>query len=161
MCPAGRRFVLCLLAILGATACSSAPGGDAGRTASGVRQPAPGGDGDSWKDTRGVEYRLGLVNAPEFDECFGPEATSERKRLVAMGFRATEYARDRYGRHVSDITLPDGRDLNVLLAREGFVDDRYLRRFRQENPALAGRLDAAFRAARAERAGLWGSCPAT
>lgn len=119
---------------------------------------ATGGDGDSWRDTSGREYRLGLVNAPETGECFGREATAERRRLVAGGFRAQVYAQDRYDRAVAVITTADGRDVNVELARRGFVDDRYLAQFRSENPPLATRLDAAFAAARAEGAGLWTAC---
>ena len=121
-------------------------------------RPAPGGDGDSWTDTGGREYRLGLVNAPEQDECFGPEATAERQRLTADGFRAEVYGRDRYGRGLSVVTLADGRSLNVHLAREGFADDRYLQEFRAENTRLATDLDAAFADARRERRGLWGAC---
>jgi endonuclease YncB( thermonuclease family) len=117
-----------------------------------------GGDGDSWRDTAGTEYRLGLVNAPETNECYGSTATAERKRLTAGGFRAQVYARDAYGRHVAVVTLADGTNLNVHLARLGFADDRYLPRFRAENPALAAELDSAFAAARAERVGLWGAC---
>ena len=121
---------------------------------------ARGGDGDSWKDTQGREYRLGLVNTPETGECFGAEATRTRKRLVAGGFRATAYARDAYGRAVSVVTLPDGTNLNVYLARHGFADDRYLEEFRSENPRLAAQLDVAFAAAKGERAGLWAGCAA-
>ena len=120
--------------------------------------PAPGGDGDSWQDTRGREYRLGLVNAPEHDECFGPEATAERRRLTAGGFEAEVYAEDRYGRGLSVVTLPDGRTLNVHLAGEGFADDRYLDDFRSEHPQLAARLDVAFAEARREGRGLWSAC---
>lgn len=121
-------------------------------------QDAGGGDGDSWRDTAGREYRLGLVNAPERDECFGSEATAERRRLTASGFRAQVYTDDRYGRGVSVVTTADGRNLNVHLARRGFADDRFLARFRDENPELARQLDTAFAQARAERAGLWGAC---
>ena len=117
-----------------------------------------GGDGDSWRGADGREYRLGLVNAPEHDECFGPEATAERRRLTAGGVRADAYATDRYGRDVSVVTLPDGRNLNVHLARQGFVDDRYLADFRAEHPRLAAELDVAFAEARRERRGLWGAC---
>jgi endonuclease YncB( thermonuclease family) len=116
------------------------------------------GDGDSWRDTTGTEYRLGLVNAPEVDECFGAEATDERRRLVAAGFRADAYAVDRYGRSVSIVTTADGVNLNVHLARDGFVDDRYLADFRHEHPALAAELDAAFAEARASGRGLWSAC---
>lgn len=120
---------------------------------------AAGGDGDSWKDRSGREYRLGLVNAPETGECFGAEATSRRKALVRTGFRARGYTTDRYGRSVSLVTLADGRTLNVLLAREGLVDDRYLAQFRHENEPLAAQLDAAFAEAKRAGRGLWGGCP--
>ena len=123
-----------------------------------LRLPAGGGDGDSWHDTQGHEYRLGLVNAPETSECFGSEATQERRALTAGGFVADVYAQDRYGRSIAVVHTVDGRDLNVHLARHGFADDRYLAQFRDENPGLAARLDAAFAAARAEGRGLWGAC---
>ena len=121
--------------------------------------PAPGGDGDSWQDDRGREYRLGMVDAPEHDECYGSEATAERRRLTAGGFRADVYATDSYGRGVAVVTLPDGANLNVRLARQGFVDDRYVDDFRSEHSTLAAELDAAFEEARRQGRGLWGACP--
>ncbi len=121
-------------------------------------QQAPNGDGDSWKDTQGREYRLGLINTPELSECFGDVAKTARRRLVADGFRAEVYSKDRYGRLVSVVTLADGRNLNVLLAREGYANDRYLERYRSENERLARELDTAFAAAKRERRGLWGAC---
>ncbi len=102
-----------------------------------------------------------MVNAPEADECFGPEATAKRTALTADGFRADSYTVDTYGRSVSVVTTASGLNLNVHLARTGFVDDRYLAQFRSENPSLAAELDRAFAAARAERAGLWGRCAGT
>ena len=122
-------------------------------------QPADHGDGDSWRDTAGREYRLGMVNAPELDECFGREASAERKALTEDGFRVQVYTDDRYGRGVSVVTTADGRNLNVHLARHGFVDDRYLADFRHENPELAAELAAAFAAAKSEGRGrLWSAC---
>jgi endonuclease YncB( thermonuclease family) len=126
--------------------------------ASPLLQAGPHGDGDSWRDTAGEEYRLGLVNAPEQDECFGAEATAERRRQVAGGFRADVYTVDRYGRGVAVVTTADGSNLNVHLARQGFVDDRYLADFRHEAPQLAAELDAAFAEARARGRGLWSAC---
>ncbi len=145
----------------------SPPAGTAAATAGPVStavagpllRPAAGGDGDSWRDTAGREYRLGLVNTPEVNECYGPQATARRKELVASGFRALVYAKDRYGRAVSLVTTADGTDLNVSLARGGYADDRYLGQYRHENPGLAGELDGAFAAAKRERAGLWAACP--
>jgi endonuclease YncB( thermonuclease family) len=119
---------------------------------------APGGDGDSWHDTAGREYRLGLVNAPEYNQCFGSAATAKRKALTAAGFRAKVYTRDTYGRSVSVITTAGGINVNVYLARHGFADDKYFQQFRNENRSLAGQLDVAFAAAKAEHAGLWGAC---
>ena len=119
---------------------------------------ASGGDGDSWRDTAGNEYRLGLVNAPETNECYGTEATVKRQALTAKGFTAQVYARDTYGRDVSVITTADGVNLNVHLARNGLANDKYLEQFRAENPALGKALDQAFASAKAERAGLWGAC---
>jgi micrococcal nuclease len=119
---------------------------------------AANGDGDSWKDTAGKEYRLGLVNTPEYDECYGSAATAARKRMVANGFRASVYTTDTYGRLVSVVTTADGTNLNVWLARHGYADDRYLDQFRHENRALAAQLDVAFAAAKAERVGLWSAC---
>lgn len=119
---------------------------------------ASGGDGDSWKDRSGREYRLGLVNAPETGECFGAQATARRKALVRSGFRARSYATDRFGRSVSLVALADGRNLNLLLAREGLVDDRYLAEFRHEYEALAAQLDVAFAEAKRAGRGLWGGC---
>jgi micrococcal nuclease len=119
---------------------------------------ASGGDGDSWKDTRGVEYRLGLVNTPELSECYGETASRKRKQLTAPGFRATSYTTDQYGRRVSVVYLADGTNLNVWLARHGYANDKYLAEFRHENRPLAAQLDAAFAAAKREHAGLWGAC---
>lgn len=147
-----------LVLLLAAAACSSTAAPEPASTAAPLLHQAAHGDGDSWKDTAGHEYRLGMVNAPEVDECFGSEATRERQRLLADGFRADVYSKDRYGRGVSEVTLPDGTSVNVLLARTGFVDDRYLAQFRSEKPDLARRLDAAFAEAKRAKRGLWGAC---
>ena len=128
------------------------------RESGGLLQPAPGGDGDSWRDTAGQEYRLGLINTPETNECFGAESTAERKALTAAGFYADVYTKDSYGRSVAVVRMADGRDLNLHLARYGFANDRYLTKFRNENVQLAQQLDAAFAAARSERQGLWAAC---
>jgi endonuclease YncB( thermonuclease family) len=116
------------------------------------------GDGDSWHDTDGNEYRLGLINAPEVGECFGSEATAERRAQTSAGFSALSYATDTYGRSVSVVLTVEGVNLNVHLARRGFADDKYLERFRHENPQLAAELDAAFAAAKTDGVGLWSAC---
>lgn len=139
-----------------APAASSSPAA----ATSALLQAASGGDGDSWRDTSGRQYRLGLINTPERGECYSAEATAERRALTAAGFRAQVYATDRYDRRVSVVTSADGVNVNVHLARNGFADDRFLAQFRDENPGLAAELERAFAAARSEGRGLWSACPA-
>jgi endonuclease YncB( thermonuclease family) len=126
--------------------------------AAGLLYAAGGGDGDSWKDRQGREYRMGLINTPEYNECYGSTATAKRKSMTANGFRAKVYSTDSYGRRVAVITTASGVNLNVYLARHGYANDKYLDEFRHENPSLATKLDAAFAAAKREKAGLWGAC---
>jgi endonuclease YncB( thermonuclease family) len=151
-----------------ASSCTSGTGPETGginaaapRASLPLLMPAGGGDGDSWHDTEGAEYRLGLVNTPEYDECYGSEATAKRQELTAHGFRADVYTHDVYGRGVSIVSTANGVNLNVYLARYGFANDKYLSQFRHENPKLASQLDTAFAEARAERRGLWSACSAT
>jgi micrococcal nuclease len=101
---------------------------------------------------------MGLINTPEYNECYGSTATAKRKSMTANGFRASVYATDSYGRRVAVITTASGVNLNVYLARHGYANDKYLDTFRSENPSLATKLDAAFAAAKREKAGLWGAC---
>jgi micrococcal nuclease len=129
-----------------------------GTTTGALLYAAKGGDGDSWKDREGREYRLGLVNTPELGECYGQAASDHRKQLTRAGFRAQTYTTDKYGRRVSIVTLADGRNLNVLLARTGYANDTYLARYRAENPGLARQLYSAFAGANQEHVGLWGRC---
>ena len=124
---------------------------------SALLRQAASGDGDSWKDTTGREYRLGLVNAPELDECFGRQAHEHRRALLEQGFAVRVYAGDRFDRAVSEVYTADGDNLALQLAATGHVDDRYLARFRDENPTLAGLLTPVFARAKADRVGLWGT----
>ncbi len=153
-----RRAALVLVLLL-LSACSDGESARPRVAAPTLLYAAPGGDGDSWKDTAGTSYRLGLVNTPELSECFGAAARDRRILLTQKGFSVDVYATDRFGRGVASVTLPDGRNLNVELARTGYADDRFLDDFRRENPALARRLDAAFREAKAGQRGLWRACP--
>lgn len=152
-------WLVALAGALSLAACQDEAGTtSAGTTAAPLLRAAAGGDGDSWRDTDGVEYRLGLVNTPELSECFGSTASRKRKELTARGFRATSYAVDSYRRQVVVVYLADGRNLNVWLARNGYADDRYLEQFSAQNRALAAQLRPAFAAARRERLGLWAAC---
>jgi endonuclease YncB( thermonuclease family) len=101
-------------------------------------------DGDSFVASDGKEYRLGLVNAPELDEPCGRDAREFSRQFLASGLTVDAYSSDRYGRRVAEVFDQSGKSLNVAFARSGYGDRRYLNQFRQENPDLARRLDAAF-----------------
>jgi micrococcal nuclease len=102
--------------------------------------------------------RLIGVDAPEVRgraECFAGEAAAFVRRLVPAGstvrFLLGEDQRDRYGRGLVYVWLPDGRSLNAVLLEGGYAtvltippNDRYARLFR--------RLE---REARRERRGRW------
>ncbi|WP_269306287.1 DUF2510 domain-containing protein [Aeromicrobium sp. HA] len=104
-------------------------------------------DGDSWVGSDGNEYRLGLVNTPERNEQCGSEATAFTRKLLRNGYSVNAYAEDTHGRLVAEVRDAKGRSLNVMLARRGLGDDRYLEEFRHENPELGRRLDRAFASA--------------
>ena len=114
-------------------------------------------DGDSFVASDGVDYRVGMVNAPERSTCGGTEASERAYELMAQGFTAEAYDTDDYGRSVARIHTSTG-GLGVLMAREGLVDDRYLDQFRHQHPSYASELDTAFAEARATDAGLWQTC---
>ncbi|MEO2105887.1 MAG: thermonuclease family protein [Actinomycetota bacterium] len=114
-------------------------------------------DGDSFVASDGVEYRVGMVNAPERSACGGTEASERAYELMSPGFTTEAYATDDYGRSVARIHTSTG-DLGVLMAREGLFDDRYLDQFRHQHPGYASELDTAFAEARATGAGLWQTC---
>ncbi|AXV07615.1 hypothetical protein DVS28_a2936 [Euzebya pacifica] len=115
-------------------------------------------DGDSWVASDGVEYRVGLVNTPEVGECGGSESTAYTAAHLVDGFTVAPYSTDTHGRTVARVVLPDGRDLGVVLARNGMADDRYLDDFRHEAPGYAAELDVAFAEARTAGAGHHGGC---
>lgn len=113
-------------------------------------------DGDSLTCSDGERVRLLLVDAPERGQA--PHGASAAAALVDLAPPGTplrveldRQPRDRYGRMLAYLWLPDGRLLNEEIVRAGFAVDlvyapnrRYLKKI----------LDAQAEA-RAARAGLW------
>ncbi len=119
-------------------------------------------DGDTLEVRPGRErIRLISVDTPEVRnpaECFGAEAATRTRELAAIGTRVRlerdKTDRDRFGRLLRYVYLPDGRLLSEVLAAEGYArvvfyppDRKYLNLLRE-----------AERSARESRRGLWGSC---
>ena len=117
-------------------------------------------DGDTLRLAGLGPVRLIGVDTPETyggrAECFGPEASRYVRRLLRPGARVRytvgEEPRDRYGRLLVYLYLADGGTLNRLLLTAGYAtaltiapNDRHARVF-----------EAAERAARRARAGMWG-----
>ena len=109
-------------------------------------------DGDTLTvlhDRRSATVRLLGVDAPEKRQAYGDRA----KRFTAdLAFDRTvtvrTSGRDRYGRLLGEVVLPDGRSLNQELVRAGYA--WWFRRYSRD-----GRLARLEEEARAGRRGLW------
>jgi micrococcal nuclease len=95
-------------------------------------------------------------------QCWGPEATQFATatllhQQVTVVADPTQDARDRFGRLLAYLYLPDGSNYSVLAARAGVARAYiYDNRPVTEHTAIA----AAEADARAAGRGLWGTCPA-
>jgi endonuclease YncB( thermonuclease family) len=110
-------------------------------------------DGDTitvLRDRTPVKIRLRGIDCPETGQDFGSRAKSVTSDL-AFGKVVTVHPKrkDRYGRTVADVILPDGRILNHELVRRGVA--WWYRKYAPHDTSLA-RLEAEARAA---RIGLW------
>ena len=119
-------------------------------------------DGDTIRvDVDGVEEKIRLIgiDAPELHnphECFGQEATDRATSLlqgnsVALEADDTQDDRDRYGRLLRYVFLPDGTNVNAALVRGGYAFEyTYDNPYRYRDDFLADQA-----AAEADGAGLW------
>ena len=120
-------------------------------------------DGDTLTLRGGAKIRLVQVDAPELTtDCYGRTARQELASLVPEGTRIRLVrdpaldATDRYGRLLRYVLVGD-TDVNVELVRRGAASPYF---FRNERGEHADELLDAVDAARDERAGYWGACPA-
>lgn len=98
---------------------------------------------------RGEVVRLRGIDAPERGQPWGERAKQYVAALAFGQVVAVEAGgRDRYGRLLAEVRLPDGRSLNQELVRAGYA--WWFRRYSTD-----GRLAALEAEARAVRAGLW------
>lgn len=118
-------------------------------------------DGDTFVCESGERVRLTLVNTPEMsDEPLGRMARRFLLDLVPpgteVGLELDVAERDRYGRILAYVRLPDGRMINRVLAREGYAQVMVV----PPNVRHVEAIRAAADSARREEAGLWGRSPA-
>jgi micrococcal nuclease len=116
-------------------------------------------DGDTiWLSDIG-KVRLIGIDTPEVYgqvECYGHRASEFARRTLPLGtrvrYRLGVEQRDRYGRALAYVWLPDGRMFNELLAARGYAQPLTI----PPNVEFAGRFVRAARRARDRRLGLWG-----
>jgi len=110
-------------------------------------------DGDTIKvatPSRNIRVRLYGIDAPELAQPYGTSATLELRQLTgATTFTLQIKSRDRYGRAIAVLTLPDGRQVNTILVQSGAA--WWYRQYARK----AADLMAAQEQARADRRGLW------
>jgi micrococcal nuclease len=93
-------------------------------------------------------------------ECFGREASRFARRLLPVGtrvrYRLGVEERDRYGRRLAYVWLPDGRMLNRVMVDAGYAQPLTI----PPNVEFAASFRRAARAARQSGLGLWRACGA-
>jgi endonuclease YncB( thermonuclease family) len=109
-------------------------------------------DGDSIVVLRrgiGIEVRLDGVDAPELAQAFGKKAKRFTSDLAfGKRVRLDGRGKDRYGRELAEVVLPDGRSLNRELVAAGFA--WWYRKYSTDRS-----LETLEQTARKERRGLW------
>jgi len=94
-----------------------------------------------------LRVRLHGIDAPETRQAQGPIATQAMRQIVARQELTVHVVdRDRFGRLVAKVFLPDGRDVGAMLVRGGFA---------LANPRFSTDYVADQRAAQAAGAGFW------
>jgi micrococcal nuclease len=119
-------------------------------------------DGDTVELAGLGKARIIGVDTPEVyggAECFGREASAFAKRQldgVLVSYTVGREERDRYGRLLVYLWLPDGRSFNALLADRGYATPLTI----PPNDDFAERFVALGRRAREAGRGLWakGAC---
>jgi len=120
-------------------------------------------DGDTLRLGELGPVRLIGIDTPEVYggvECFGREASEFATRLLPLGtrvrYRVGVEERDRYGRLLAYVWLPDGRMLNRMLVDKGYAQPLTI----PPNVEFADVFSAGARAARRAGLGLWRACAA-
>ncbi|HEY6780776.1 MAG TPA: thermonuclease family protein [Thermoleophilaceae bacterium] len=119
-------------------------------------------DGDTLRLAGVGRVRLIGIDTPEVEghvEPCGEAASAFVARLLAPGtrvrYRVGVEQRDRYGRLLAYVRLPDGRSLQRLLLERGYARPLTI----PPNVERAAAFAAAAQEARAARRGIWASRP--
>ncbi|HEY1539321.1 MAG TPA: thermonuclease family protein [Solirubrobacteraceae bacterium] len=160
---------LCVVAAVAGAAGLPRRGSERDRDASPVTGGATGEalvtrvvDGDTAiLSTLGRSRFIG-VDTPEVfghRDCFGPQASAFTKRTLTglrVRYEIGAEPRDRYGRALVYLDLPDGRSFNEQLVARGYARPLPI----APNTRYAERFARLARAASSAGRGLWSVCPA-
>ncbi|WP_346773966.1 thermonuclease family protein [Brevibacillus sp. SYP-B805] len=122
-------------------------------------------DGDTFETIEGERVRMIGIDTPESVkpnspvEPYGKEASRYTKALIEGKTVRLEFdvePKDKYGRLLAYVYLPDGTFVNEKIMRDGYAQVMTI----PPNVKYADRLLQAERAARKEGKGLWGDKPA-
>jgi len=139
-------LVIALVGLAFVFGCKAVEEGFRGRTVAVI-------DGDTVEVLRAgkaCRVRLEGIDCPERGQPFGTKAKQFTSDLAFdKEVRILDQGKDRYGRIIGEVILPDGRTLNRELVRAGLAWW-----YRQYAPKDA-ELEALEKAAREAKAGLW------
>jgi micrococcal nuclease len=122
-------------------------------------------DGDTVVINGGEKVRLIGLNTPETVdpkrpvECFGPEASSEAKKIltgqtVRLETDPSQDARDKYGRLLAYVFLEDGTNFDEFMIENGYgYEYTYRTAYKYQKE-----FKAAEKEAQANGRGLWAVC---
>lgn len=110
-------------------------------------------DGDTIEvlhNSRAERVRLNGIDCPEKGQAYGKKAKQATSALV-FGKEVTlqTHGKDKYGRTIADVLLPDGTNVNQMLVKDGWC--WWYRKYAPGNVIL----DELERRARAAGLGLW------
>jgi endonuclease YncB( thermonuclease family) len=110
-------------------------------------------DGDTievMRNNKAERIRLNGIDCPEKGQAFGKRAKQAASELV-FGKEVTlqTFGKDKYGRTLADVLLPDGTNVNHTLVKDGWC--WWYRKYAPRNTELA-RLE---QRARETKQGLW------
>lgn len=106
-------------------------------------------DGDSIVVQYGEEVRLMHIDCPEWDQPWGERATEfVKEQCLGKQVKLKRHGKDRYGRTLAEVILPEGVNLNHLLVQEGLA--WHYRRYSGDRFYQQLELEA-----RAKKRGLW------
>jgi micrococcal nuclease len=161
--PRSVLLVVVFAAFLAAAVATARPASGHFRLAAVVTRVIDGDTVVARVGGRSEHVRLLGIDTPERGDCYSAQATA-RTRALSLGRRVTlvgdptQASRDRYGRLLAYVVLPNGSDLDRALVAGGFA-----KVYIYENVPFvrAGAYLRTEAAARAKGVGLWSACGAT